>query len=91
MRSLASLMRLSLQQPERLDARMFRVLWRNPAASLRYHATVLLAKSGSGRREGLVEVGDQVVYMLDANRQSDHVFRYPCTRQLFRGELAMGR
>src|SRR5690606_29491226 len=39
--------------------------------------------------EGLVDIGDDVVDMLDAHRNAHQVFRNASPRQLFRAELAV--
>src|SRR5690606_15415301 len=45
-------------------------------------------KSATGV-QGLREVGENVVDMLNADRQADHVFRHAGCRELFRVELAV--
>lgn len=40
--------------------------------------------------EGLVKVGDNVVDMLDADGQADHLFGDACLGHFVRSELAMG-
>ena len=46
------------------------------------------ARSASGNR--LVEIRDDVVHVLDADRQADHVGRGACELELIRRQLAVG-
>ena len=46
---------------------------------------------GSGLGESLIDVGDDIIDMLDPYRKADEVFRHARPRQFVRSQLAMGR
>src|SRR5690606_6750690 len=49
-----------------------------------------LASNRSGLGEGLFDIGNDVIDMLDADRDAHQVFRYAGLFQLFGRKLAMG-
>lgn len=43
-----------------------------------------------GRSQCLIEIGQDIVYMFDANAESDHFRLDPCGIEFIRGQLPVG-